>query len=383
MTLTQNGVITEEAMLAYLNGMLTSDDTIKFEQLLNDDPFAREALEGLQTTTPSNLKPTFKEVNQAVADRTGAEPKTASINFQAITRYAVAAALVGLLIGLGFLVTNYVNNQQSQLAMETKQEGSENTAEARPFMEAETPAIIDSIVAEDTAELTLIDDVSLAPSASATQEILLAESPIEKEVKVEAATKRQEELAGNKKAEEQKKPAPAEKSQVAKSSAKTPLTATGSAGAAAPTYAVQSTPANRAQGDETIAAKAKNSNAKEEIAADYQDNMDAAMQSFNNHDYKTASKQFGKILDKEPENKDALYFQSVSEYINGNNKGALKGFEKLLDQNTKHIEGSKYYKSQILLKKGKKDEAQTLLEELSRSNGAFKQRAIEKLGELK
>lgn len=379
MTLTQNGVITEEAMLAYLNGTLTPEDTAKFEHLIEEDPFAREALEGLQTSNALHLKTTFKELNQAIAERSGTEQQVSSINLQAIMRYAIAAALIGLMVGLGFLITNYINNQPKQLAMETTQGDEENVPEALPLMQLEEVAIADSVVEPFTTDSTQREDISLAPTSAQEFEIVEPElkQVTKTDPKVDPAAKKTEVIVADKKKEDEKKAAALLAKE--RSLKTTQGTASGGAVAAAPNV-----PA-RAQSDnlsETAVAAKFKSNAREEIASDGDDNMDAAMQSFNSHDYKSASRQFNKILDREPDNKDALYFQSVSEYINGNSKGALKGFDKLLDQNSKHIEGSKYYKSQILLKKGKKEEARALLEELSRSNGAFKQRAVEKLGEL-
>ena len=379
MTLTQNGVITEEAMLAYLNGTLTPEDTAKFEHLLEEDPFAREALEGLQTSNAVHLKTTFKELNQTIAERSGTEQQVSSINLQAITRYAIAAALIGLMVGLGFLIANYINNQPKQLAMEATQLDEENVPEALPLMQPEEVAVVDSVVEPATTDSTQSEDFSLAPIS--VQEFRSTEPELKQvtktEPKVEPSAKKAEVIVADIKREDEKKAAALLAKE--RSTKTTPVTASGGAVAAAPNVP------SRAQSDDmnstAIAAKSK-SNAREEIASDGDGDMDVAMQSFNSHDYKAASNQFNKILDKEPENKDALYFQSVSEYINGNSKGALKGFEKLLDQNSKHVEGSKYYKSQILLKKGKKEEARALLEELSRSNGVFKQRAVEKLGEL-
>ncbi len=380
MTLTQNGVITEEAMLAYLNGTLTPEDTAKFEHLINEDPFAHEALEGLQASNALHLKTTFKELSQSIAQRSGTEQQVSSINLSAITRYAVAAVLIGLLVGLGFLVTNYINSQSKQLAMETVQESDANAPEARPFMEADSLPLADS-ASQNNLSLFKQDTLSEDASKLISQEIALAEVDKKEEPKVEPVAKKAEATPLEKIQDEKKKAALLAKEKSQKSAANSVSTASEGASAIAP-----SATAVRAKSDDmnatTLAAKTKG-NAKEEIASDGDGNMDAAMQSFNDHNYKAASKQFDKILNTEPDNKDALYFQSVSEYINGNSKGALKGFDKLLDQNSKHIEGSKYYKSQILLKKGKKEEARILLEELSRSNGAFKQRALEKLDELK
>jgi len=264
--------------------------------------------------------------------------------------------------------------------METVQESDANAPEARPFMEADSLPLADS-ASQNNLSLFKQDTLSEDASKLISQEIALAEVDKKEEPKVEPVAKKAEATPLEKIQDEKKKAALLAKEKSQKSAANSVSTASEGASAIAP-----SATAVRAKSDDmnatTLAAKTKG-NAKEEIASDGDGNMDAAMQSFNDHNYKAASKQFDKILNTEPDNKDALYFQSVSEYINGNSKGALKGFDKLLDQNSKHIEGSRYYKSQILLKKGKKEEARILLEELSRSNGAFKQRALEKLDELK
>jgi tetratricopeptide (TPR) repeat protein len=112
------------------------------------------------------------------------------------------------------------------------------------------------------------------------------------------------------------------------------------------------------------------------------ESMDAAMESFNNRNYKAAAKQFGKIADKDPTNLDAVYFEGISHFINGDNNKALKNFEKLLHKGAKHTDGAKWYKAQILLKKGKIEEAKKLLNELKETTGSFRDRAVNKLKEL-
>ena len=110
--------------------------------------------------------------------------------------------------------------------------------------------------------------------------------------------------------------------------------------------------------------------------------MDDAMKSFNSGDYKTSSDQFSEILKQQPTNADALYFGGISDYINGNTKRSEKNFDKLLKDGTKFSEGSKWYKANILLKKGKRDEAKERLDELANSGGSYKERAVKKRAEV-
>ena len=104
--------------------------------------------------------------------------------------------------------------------------------------------------------------------------------------------------------------------------------------------------------------------------------------SFNGGDYKASSDQFSEILKQQPNNAEALYFGGISEYINGNSKKSEKNFDKLLKDGTKFSEGSKWYKANILLKKGKKDEAKKILDELANSTGSYKERALKKKAEM-
>jgi tetratricopeptide (TPR) repeat protein len=110
--------------------------------------------------------------------------------------------------------------------------------------------------------------------------------------------------------------------------------------------------------------------------------LDDAMKNFDNGEYKKSAEQFDEILKAQPENADALYFGGISDYINGNGKRAEKSFDKLMKKGTKFLDGSKWYKANILLSKGKKEEARKLLDELSVTGGSYKERAIKKRAEM-
>lgn len=110
--------------------------------------------------------------------------------------------------------------------------------------------------------------------------------------------------------------------------------------------------------------------------------QDDAMKSFNSGDYSTAGDDFDKILKRDPDNADALYFGGISDYINGKTAKSENNFDKLLKKGNKYIEGSKWYKANILIKKGHSEAAKPLLQDLSNSNGSYKERAIKKLAEM-
>ncbi len=390
LTLTQNGVITEEAMLAYLNGMLTPEDTAKFEQLLADDPFAREAMEGLQATAVPQLEKTLSELHQKVTDRSGAAQPAASISLTAVTRYAVAAALIGVLVGLAFLITRYIDSNPSLALSSSKSEDISNAPEAKPFMEEDNESVAEQSVelpseAEAGNEVLVTDSSEKAIEPAISAEPIPAVAPKQEPKTDLIALQKEQAQQATKKEEERKRALTKEQQSAAKSTAaNSPFTATGNAGAAAPSSMPAKAETDALKEKELSIVQSKTgAQVTDAIAEDFSGNMEEGMQSFNNRDYKTAAKKFNKVLDKEPENTDAIYFHAVSEFINGNTGKAQKGFDKLLDKNSKHVDGAKFYKAQILLKKGKKEDAYFLLDEVSRGNSSFKQRAREKLEEIR
>lgn len=390
--LTQHGVITEEAMLAYLKGELSPENTAQFEQLIADDPFAREALEGLQAANANALKNTFTEITQKIAEKTGAEKPVETISFSGIARYAAAAILIGALIGFAFLITNYFNKQASQMALNEENQPTP-PAEAAPLFEEQNIPL----AADTTAEAQILE----SQDATAQEDEIAAESKIESVQAAKTDGALSTGLAINqpsssstpsslvaKKTDEKSTVAIQSERGAKETKAKQSNVATGVApkpNAAVNADAVkqEAAVASPATPVSTTPAKPTSTNDFSDDALDkLPDNMDAAMESFNNRNYKAAAKQFGKIADKDPANWDAVYFEGISQFINGDNNKALKNFDKLLDKGIKHTDGAKWYKAQILLKKGKKEEAKKILNELKASSGNFKDRAINKLQEL-
>ncbi|HEY0261637.1 MAG TPA: tetratricopeptide repeat protein [Chitinophagales bacterium] len=106
-----------------------------------------------------------------------------------------------------------------------------------------------------------------------------------------------------------------------------------------------------------------------------------AMTLFNTANYIDAEKKFDEALTKSPNNYEAQYFSAVSAYINGNSSKAEKQFDYMLN-NGLYVEGSKWYKACILLKKGDTATASEMLRSLSISSGIYKERAIKKLETL-
>jgi tetratricopeptide (TPR) repeat protein len=361
--LLSSGAITEEAMMAYLSGELSAGDKAQFEKLLAEDPFAQDALEGLQfLSEPAAAQPVIDALQTKVRERAGLK-ETKAIKLHWAT-YAWAAAVVGLLVGVGVLMINMLGNKDAALAENKEAAPTETT-----LFETQTQ---ETKLEQGPLPVT---DSSFVNSELSNKTVTLQESP--SEVVVAA---NQEDLVS-------KKPALKDETQPQ---------------AAAPAVAGASKAAETAALEEQKVVAAQNrskafseTNAKKESVEAMSDAMvvseskskpsvsvDNAMKEFNSGNYKKASEQFDVLLKNQPENAEALYFGGISDYINGNTKKSEKNFDKLLSGSKGYVEGSKWYKANILLKKGKKEEAKKLLQDLSQTNGSYKERAVKKLAEV-
>lgn len=384
MPLTQNGVITDQAILAYLKGELSPHDTAEFDKLLAADPFAREALEGLQTANAQKLKATFSELSHKIQEKSGSAKAEKKTSFTLFFRYAAVAALVAVFIGVAFLTTNYFNEQAQKLALSeeaTTQETAPLLQDADSQVQLAEAPITDTLstetLVEQSADISSINDSAtqgVASNAEASQQVAtkaIAASPTMPPAPP-LATKQAE----------KKTTAKAIESKQEKEAAKQAITAQ----TKSTQVAVSNAPKGNTQADAPISTASTPQNTSaikstDESIGKSSESMEAAMESFNNRDYKDAAKKFNKIASKDPSNLDAVYFEGISQFINGDNNKALKNFDKLLSNGAKHSDGSKWYKAQILLKKGKKEDAKKLLNELKDGNSSFKDRAIKKLTE--
>jgi hypothetical protein len=353
-------VIDEAAMLAYLNNELDAQEKQQFEKLLESDPFAVEALEGLQA---AKNKPVITEsrcyLNKKVRDRAGvSQKKMFAIHW---TNYAWAAVILGLLIGVGAVMMIYMGRQNSGIAMEKEKiTGDSVLFETKQQLKAPESSTVPSLD-------------SMKPAQNALDTLKFSESSKESEpTKVVSTTEPTSNITASKSALNEK------------TTAATKLNPTvNKKTEALKTVAVPAADAAADKKAESQNKPAPSKTEKEEANKSPSNvSMDDAMKNFNSGNYKESSEMFEVILQKQPTNADALYFSGISEYINGNFKRSEKNFDKLLKDGTKYADGAKWYKANILLQNGKKDEAKKLLNELSQTGGSYKERAIKKKSEL-
>lgn len=340
--LTHQGHLTDAAISAYVDGRLSDSQHDEFLKLLADDPFAQEAVDGLKLSNAQSISTKLEEIHLALQEKTGAgKKKSFSLNIN-WSLLAYAAAIIGLLVGVGFMLSWYKQNaQETQLAMVVP-------VDTLSFQKEE-------IAIQDTVPMVLEDTVTAAAS------IGLSES----DVPASAAP-----IASVAMPTEEAPPAPAVVAIKKEAERKEESVANRAASGAAKMSADRTDDALRVTND----MSAKSFDKSQSIQAKYQQGI----QQFNTGNYKQAEETFGEVIQSNPENYDAVYFEGVSSYINGNNNKAEQNFDKLLKKGA-YAEGSKWYKANILLKKGKTEDAKKILNELSGASGIFKERAVKKL----
>lgn len=380
-------------MEAYLSGMLSGEERAAFEKLLADDPFAQDALEGMQAAkSHADVKTRVAGINKKIRTQTGGrEGKTIKLHW---ANYAWAAVVLGLLVGVGFLMVTYLNKNTDNSLAQNKAEQEILTPEAKDntvIQAAEPPVSEQTDTAAAKMTVTFADSVMVAPngavSANANTVGATGNTYNWTSTNVSSASNNippppvlNKNVQGTYSVttEKDKNTAAAEEASKMRR--------------AEPVQADVAEVANNRMYDD---AAAKKKEAAQKPAAPKVEDTKAgsggtkavptqaeAMKNFNAGRYKESGEQFEAILKEQPNNADAQYFGGVSDYLNGNLSKSEKQFDKLLKGGNRYTEGSKWYKANILIKKGKKEEAKKLLQELSNTNNSYKERATNKLKEL-
>ncbi len=372
------GTISEHDMLAYLRNELSQEQRQQFEKLLAEDPFAQDALEGLQASESVNAAGRIANIRHRISEKTGAK-ETRLIQIHWIN-YAYAAVVFGVLVGVGFLVIHFAGNNKNELALNKPGDAS---TEQTLFEEK-----ADSAVAETSSAELLTDTIAIAANTKAedaggtvASESLKNQASENVAVPVKAITT----TSSN---------APAEVNSTIVATSNADAAVSGAAKASMEREGIKVTEESKVMKDakrnevavrsEAAARQPEATQKKTETekSKSASTSLDDAMKSFNAASYQKASEQFDEVLKRDPDNTEALYFGGISDYLNGKSAKSEKSFDKLVKTN-RYTEGSKWYKANILLKKGKKEEATKLLNELSGSSGMYKERAVKKLEELK
>ena len=375
--LSEQGVVTEEALIAYLHNELSPEDKQQLEKLLAEDPFAQDALEGLQAADNKTAVTTsLSSLNKKVRERSGLKERK-GLNVHWVT-YAWAAVLLGLLIGIGFIMVNFLNKDSHTDIAQNKNAPApvqpapapiatpKDTAAQAIIVKADTISPVTAATAKDAAKPVVTSSGSTTTYSYTTNEAgkpQAAANEVKSNVSTATVTYSDRVKTADKSvAEKNKSSELASKKNVSDSLAVSGF-------------------ANNPKNTRTAATESLKKETKPDIK-DFSSLQDEAMKSFNAGDYATAGEYFDKLVKHDPENADALYFGGISDYLTGKTAKSESNFDHLLKKGNKYTEGTKWYKANILIKKGKSEAAKALLQDLSNGSSSYKERAIKKLAEM-
>ena len=304
--LIEEGVITEEALLAYAEGKLSPVEQAEMERLLRDDPFAQEALEGMRKSAkPSEIHHALTSINTQLREKTGIRERNKKGIQIHWANYAYAALVLGVLVGVAFVMIHiFSNKQKEQMAKAT---------DSVPVIE------------EKKKEEPKIDSAKLIAEAA------LKDSLAHKADSIAAIATQNPNQADKKSA--------------------------------------SSTTANPASDNSTP------------VNGDVTAQLAVGKAFFDANSYGNAEKKYDDILAKQPNNVEALYFGGICNYINGTKAFGEANFDRLMKGGI-YMDGAKWYKAQILIRKGKKEEAKPIVKDLTVTGGYFKDRATKQYQDL-
>ena len=119
------------------------------------------------------------------------------------------------------------------------------------------------------------------------------------------------------------------------------------------------------------------------VAISYKETLTKAMSFYKNKKYNEAINQFDIILKEHPNEVNGLFYEGLSNYHLGRfEKAEGKLNQVLTNKKTDFNEEASWYKALILIEIKQTEKAKTLLKTISKQNGFYKTKAIEKLKDL-
>lgn len=386
--LTEEGVITQEALLAYAQARLSPEEVAQVDKLLRDDPFAQEALDGIRDSAAAGSMDTaVTAINSRLREKAGMrEKKRKGVEIHWAT-YAYAAVIVGVLLGLGFVMVHFMQQNDTPIAMNKPMPQAEESVPVAVQQNETPPAKADTTRQSEVAAVSTPDTAKgngqNSGALSATSSSIAPPTASKQSTAAQPQAKAlADKASGNAMtpATTEKKTAPLQADQVV--AARPAAAAVADEGNKANARTATTNSDKEATKVAPAAAPQTKAELKKEKAnATATEQMKEARALFDAGDFKEAAKKYDKVLSDQPDNMDALFFGGISEYKNGKLKPAEKNFDKLI-KSGQYVDGAKWYKANVLLERGKKDEARQLLKELSTTPNPYKDRAVKKYEEV-
>lgn len=328
----------EKEWVEFLSHRLPTEKEAEFIKISKNHEFSSDALEGIeQVPNRAHVLSSINNINSKIKTRTeGSSEITLTANQFNYVRMAVIAATLILVIGIGSVLFYFMNNIKQETVAETKAQMIESTNE-NPVPEILSDAVAIAPVLNDTSVLMITqkkEDIksiagntaalTTAPVPPVTAAII--KKDLDKKSKDLEITIQDAKLKSEESAEIGKTSKTASSIGIEKESAPSM--------AASPTLS-------------EVLAEKKVSIFKDE-----------ANTTIN------------------------LYQTGIDEMNKGNSEEAIKNFDKVISQNSGFKVDAKWYKAQLLLKKGEHKKALKILKELSENENPYRNRAKDMLKSL-
>lgn len=340
-----NNPLDIESFKKYFSGKMNPEERTAFLEKVENDPFAKEAMEGFSMlgNEPNKLN-TMHQLQTVFAQKAHLEPETN----QNVLKYALAIAASFIILLSGFIGVQWYNNFQKQ-----------------PIAKQETT----SIQEEQNAVTPIEEDVNAQSVITIDEDTLSAKL---NETFIKAQNK------------EDNKMLPQQKSNLYAADVKQPKVSTNTA-----PLDVQIATLKEESAQENELAKPSTNAVQDNIASntkvitETQVNYKSGIVAFNQGNFNQALTFFEEAVKNNENVGSSNYYLGMS-YYNLNQSGkAIPYYDKVINSSSNYADDAKYYKALSLVGKGQNAKAKTLLQELANSNSSYNYQAIKKLETIK
>ena len=409
--------ISNEILLKYVQGKSSVEETRLIEDAMKVDEFLKDAIEGLkEANNPVLLSQTIHSIHQNIGQKTGFSTtqtgKTIKLPTMPTKAILAVAASVAILVGT-YIIANTIFKSENKFAKnktKTEQEPIEqqekvineetiNTPPPPPLDEKITSETKDletttKIVEQNKNEIKLDVNEVTTVSTGATTPITNA-APTYNWTLPSAVTKNNTENKN------------IVKGQIIDSKTKKPIAGANIIAGKTSTLSsqngfyeialddnqseleiTQSGYQDQAKkitlaGNKTINVELNQSfesdivamEKKEDVSDKVKDktsttsnDLKSGLDEYSNAEYEKAIASFNRVLQNNPDNPEANYYNGLANYNTNKNTKALGYFNKVIKANNKYSEDAKWQKAQILLQQNNFSAAKPILEELAKSS---------------
>jgi len=402
---TPSGCLSRDALLAYVSGKCTADDTRRIEQHLADCPLCSDAVEGIMEMADPLVLPALLEETRERLFGEGSEKKTVVVPITVAKKaragrqvyyYSIAATIAVIVVS--FFAIRYVlkDTDQAEISM---LERTEDSGIAQKETVAETPAS-----GSEYEEITVAEEknkegsagtgkpynaVDLVETSNGAGDLtneyfrfgqnVTRDNDGYKEIVDEVLFKDDENNAMADKVE------PYEDGTATKDQEEMD----DASGEVLENKQVNTVVVERskiqggARKGQKKMGKSSQPAAAVATADPAQEDLNLGMESYNRGDYPGAVENFDRALKTSPDQDQALYYSGMSYFYSGNYDDALKTFRKLMKKKTgTYYQAAQWQIAVIQLKTGELKDARKTLNEVIDENGTYRSRAEEEIEKL-